>query len=235
MAGWGGSAGMPSVGSMTFSPTDRRPRVSDAAVYVLTGFPLAVAAFVLMVVGFSVAAGTLVILVGVAVLALTLLTAQGFAGTERARLDLLLRRRVPRPAYRPLKPGALGGAVSAGADPRRWLDLLHGVVGFPVAVAAFAVTVGWFAAAGGGLSYVLWQWSLPDEHEGLSWLFGFGTGDAADILTTTLAGAAAAVTLPWVVRGCAAVQSGLAWVLLCAGDPEPARRSPEEDDVLLGV
>ena len=43
---------------------------------------------------------------------------------------------------------------------------------------------------------------------------GLGNGDTADILLMTGIGAVAALTLPWVVRGCAAVQAGLAWALL---------------------
>jgi len=198
----------------------RRLRVSASGTYVLTGLPPAVVAFVLAVTGVALSAGTLVILVGVGVLALTLLAAQGFAALERARLDALLGEQVPRPAYAPLRPGPVGAALSAGADPRRWLDLLHAVVAFPVAVATFSVVVGWFAAAVGGLGYVFWQWSLPDgpDDHGLAWLMGLGDSTTAEVLLVTGLGALAAVTLPWVVRGCAAVQSGLARTVLAA-DP----------------
>ena len=198
--------------------TGRRLRVPAAATYVLTGLPPAVVAFVVAVAGVSVSAGTLVIVLGVGVLALTLLAAQGFAVLERARLDALLGTRVPRPAYAPLRPGPVGAALSAGADPRRWLDLVHAIVGFPVAVATFAVVAGWSAAAVGGLGYPLWRWALPDgdgDH-GLAWVLGLGAGTTADILVTTGAGLLAAVTLPFVVRGCAAAQSGLARAVLGA-------------------
>lgn len=193
-----------------------RLRVARSAGYVLTGFPLAVAAFVLLIAGFSVGIGTLVITIGVVVLAGTLAAARTFARVERSRLDALFGIRMPRPAYRTPRGGRFGRAVSAGADPRRWLDLLHGIVAFPVAVATFAIVVSWFAAAIGGLGYVLWEWSVPrgpDDHS-LSYYMGLGNGRTADILVTTALGAVAALTLPWVVRGCAAVQAGLAWSLL---------------------
>jgi Putative sensor len=193
-----------------------RLRVGHAAGYVLTGFPLAIVAFVLLVTGFAVGIGTLVITIGIVVLAGTLAAARALARIERARLDALFGFRIPRPAYRTPRGGRLGRAVSAGADPRRWLDLLHGIVAFPVAVATFSIVVSWFAAAVGGLGYVLWQWSLPrdgDRHT-LAYYVGLGNGDTADILLMTGLGAVAAVTLPWVVRGCAAVQAGLAWNLL---------------------
>jgi Putative sensor len=199
-----------------------RLRVGRSAGYVLTGFPLAIAAFVLLIAGFAVGIGTLAITIGIVVLAGTLAAARTFARVERSRLDALLGIRMPRPAYRTPRGGRLGRAVSAGADPRRWLDLLHGIVAFPVAVAAFAIVVSWFAVAAGGLSYVLWQWSLPrdpDRHT-LAYYMGLGNGDTADILVMTGIGAVAALALPWVVRGCAAVQAGLAWALLADHDDD---------------
>jgi hypothetical protein len=192
-----------------------RLRVGHAAGYVLTGFPLAVAAFVLLITGFAVG-------IGIVVLAGTLAAARTFARVERSRLDALLGIRMPRPAYRTPRGGRFGRAVSAGADPRRWLDLLHGIVAFPVAVATFSIVVTWFAAAAGGLGYVLWQWSLPreaDRHT-LAYYMGLGNGDTADILLMTGLGLVVALTLPWVVRGCAAVQAGLAWALLADHDDD---------------
>jgi hypothetical protein len=191
-------------------------RVAESAGYVLTGFPLALVAFVLLVVGFTVGLGTLVITIGIGVLAVTLGVARLFARVERARLDALLHSRSPRPAYREPRGGVIGRAVSAGADPRRWLDLLHGIIGFPIAVATFVVVVSWFAAAVGGLGYVLWEWSLPRDgsDHSLAYFLGLGDGRLPDVLVTTGLGAVAAITLPWVVRGCAAFQAGVAWALL---------------------
>lgn len=199
----------------------RRLRLADSAGYVLTGFPIAVPAFVLMVAGVALGLGTLVITVGIGVLAVTLGIAKAFAGLERTRLDALLGHRVPRPRYREPRGGVVGRAVSAGADPRRWLDLAHGLVGFPVAVASFVIVVSWFAAAASGLSYALWEWSVPrgTDNRSLADLIGLGDGRLPDILLTTGLGAVAALTLPWVIRGCAAVQAGVAWSLLC-GYPE---------------
>jgi len=198
----------------------RRSWVTDllaGSAYLLTGFPLALAAFVLLVTGTAVGLGTLVIVVGVAVLALTLAIASGFAALERSRVDLALGRRLPRPAYRPLRDGTVGGVLSSGADPRRWLDLVHGIVAFPVATATFALTVAWWSAALGGTGYVLWEWALPRrdaDDTTLAELIGLGDGRGPDILLTTGMGVFALVTLPLVVRGCVAVQTGIARALL---------------------
>lgn len=199
-----------------------RLRVGRSAGYVLTGFPLALAAFVLLVTGFAVGISTLAVTIGIVVLAGTLAAARVLARVERSRLDALFGFRTPRPAYRSPRGGKLGRALSAGADPRRWLDLLHGIVAFPVAVATFSIVVTWFAGAIGGLGYVLWEWSVPrgpDDHS-LAYFLGLGDGRTADILLTTALGAVMAVTLPWVVRGCAAVQAGLAWTLLSDHDDD---------------
>ena len=63
--------------------------------YVLASFPIAIAAFVVVVTGLSLGVGLLIIWVGVAVLAATLLAARGFATVERAWLPAVLRRPLP--------------------------------------------------------------------------------------------------------------------------------------------
>lgn len=184
--------------------------------YLLTGFPIATVAFVLLVTGAALAVGTFVIVIGFAVAAITLMIAGGFAALERARVAAVLGRPITRPAYRPTRPGPVGAALSAGGDPRRWLDLIHGVVAFPVATATFAVVVAWWAAALGGVTYGLWEWALPrgtDGDQTLAELLGYD-GRAADILLNTGIGVVALLTLPLVVRACTAVQAGLAQALL---------------------
>lgn len=56
--------------------------------YVLTGFPVALAALTLCVTGFSLGLGLAVVWAGVPILAATLMWARGFAAVERARLGL---------------------------------------------------------------------------------------------------------------------------------------------------
>jgi hypothetical protein len=194
-------------------------RLAARSAYLLSGFPIAAVAFVLLVTGVAAAAGTLVITVGVGIAAVTLGVARAFARVERVRLDAVTGTRLPRPAYRPTRPGVLGHVLSTGADPRRWLDLLHGIVAFPIATATFAVTVAWWAAALGGVTYGLWSWALPrpdgPDNTTLAELLGYD-GRTADILLTTGIGVAALLTLPLVVAACAAVQTGLGRALLGA-------------------
>jgi hypothetical protein len=211
------------------APTRRGPRarrgllaeLAAGSAYLLTAFPLAVIAFTLLLTGTALALGTLVIVVGFAVAAVTLAIAQGFAALERVRVAAATGRPLPAPRYRPLRPGTAGTVLSAGADLRRWLDLIHGLVAFPVAVVTFALTTAWWSAALGGTGYVLWEWALPRDNPDnttLAELIGLGDTRTADILLTTGMGLVALVTLPLVVRACVAVQTGLARALL--GGPD---------------
>jgi Putative sensor len=196
-------------------------RLLARSAYLLSGLPIAVVSFSLLVTGFAASVGTLVIVVGLVVIAATLAIARGFARIERARLDAVTGARLPGPAYKPLRPGFVGGVLSGGADPRRWLDLVHGIVVFPVALATFVLTVVWWSVALGGVTYGLWSWALPGpgspDNQTLSELLGYD-GRTADILLSTGIGVAALVTLPLVVAGCAAVQTGLGRALLGAWD-----------------
>lgn len=72
----------------------------------MLGFPLAVVSFCILVTGFSAGLGTLVVVIGVPILATTLLAACFFADVERLRLPAALRRSLIRPAYGAVRPPA---------------------------------------------------------------------------------------------------------------------------------
>ncbi len=79
--------------------------------YMLLGFPLAVASFVVIVAGMSAGLGTLVIVVGLPVLVATVLVARLFADVERLRIPAVLRR----PRTRPDLPDARSRATGCGS------------------------------------------------------------------------------------------------------------------------
>ncbi|MGY1644234.1 sensor histidine kinase [Geodermatophilus sp. SYSU D00703] len=188
--------------------------------YSLLAFPLAIAAFVLVVTGLSVGAGLLVVWVGVAVLAATLVAARGLAVVERAWLPGVLGRPVPSPAY--LRAGE-GGPVRRLTTPLRdaqcWLDVLHAVLRLPFAILSFVVTVTFWSGALGGLTYGLWDWALPDasadpDSTDLLELLGFESSPWSRILLYTAIGVVFAVLLPFVVRATALLQAQLGRALL---------------------
>jgi hypothetical protein len=74
--------------------------------YTLLGLPLATAGFAVVVAGLSAGFSTLIVVIGVPILAGTLLAARLFADIERLRIPGVLLRPQPRPVYRSQGPGA---------------------------------------------------------------------------------------------------------------------------------
>jgi signal transduction histidine kinase len=216
---------MPSVDSMSTVPTLADPprvgflrQLGVDTGYVLLGFPLAVVSFCVIVAGFSAGVSTLVVIVGLPILAGTLIIARVFADIERLRIPPVLRRPRTRPIYRAAQPDA--GVWKRILNPltqiQFWLDLAHGVLHFPIAVAAFCVVVTWWASAIGGTLTVAWDWSIPrgPDNTSLAQLIGLGDSTFARIGLQTAIGLVCLITLPVVVRGCALISAGFSRVLL---------------------
>ena len=214
---------MPSVEKVT-TDTTRPQRVGflrqlaiDSG-YTLLGFPLAIASFVVAVTGVSTGLGTLVIIVGIPVLACTLLLARLFADIERLRIPAVLRMPRTRPIYRTSQKGdgLWKRMFTPLSQTQSWLDVLHAVVHFPIAVAAFCVVVSWWASAIGGTLTVAWDWSIPrgPDNNSLAELIGLGDSTFARIGFQTAVGLVCLVTLPAVVRGCALISAGFSRLLL---------------------
>lgn len=202
----------------------RPPRISFRTVghdltYVVTGFALSVASFILLVTLCALGVSTLVIWIGAPVLAVLLVTATGFARENRE----LLRRwgsPVAEPTYHGRPRRRL---LSMLADPQAWVEVLHGtVVAFPLRTATFAVTVTWLAGAAGGLTWFAWGHFLPEgEYGGLAWLLVSLTGLAEPVnwflleaIAMFVAGLVLLCTAPAVVRSCAAVDAVIAKALI---------------------
>jgi signal transduction histidine kinase len=184
--------------------------------YLTAGIPLGVAAFVVAVTGFSLGAGTLVVWVGLPVLAATLWAARGLAVVERRGTERVTRRALPPHHYRVAVPGAGGTrrALAMLRDPQAWRDLLHAVLGFPVRLSTGLVALAWGLSGLGGLLYVVWEWALPDDRHGLYELITGRYSRGAEILLITVSGAAMLLVFPWLVRGLTAARVGLARGLL---------------------
>ncbi|MEO9322991.1 sensor domain-containing protein [Nocardioides sp. C4-1] len=184
--------------------------------YVVSGFALGVVGFVVVVAGVSAGLGLLVVWFGLAVLAGTALAARGLARLERRALTTLQGWPAPPARYlrAPEGSGVVRRVLTPLRDPQSWLDLLWGLVSFVTGTVAFTVVVSWLAAAGAGLTYWFWQQWLPDQDETLVELLGWGQGRRDESLLQLGIGVVALLTLPLVVRACAALHAGPADALL---------------------
>ncbi|MEC3918722.1 sensor domain-containing protein [Nocardia sp. CDC160] len=186
--------------------------------YTFLGLPLSLVGFSLLVPLFAASLGTVVIFVGIPLLALTLLLARGFADIERVRLQQLTGRVAPRPRYARAPEGAgwfrrITAPIGQGQS---WLDLLYAVVSLPIAIISFVLPLAWWAMALSGLTYWLWGRFIPygDNHDVVTeTIMGADTATNRTIFNTII-GVVALLTVYAVQRGSAALHAALAQTLL---------------------
>ncbi|GAA0412630.1 sensor histidine kinase [Acrocarpospora corrugata] len=194
------------------------PRLTADTRYLLLGFPFATAAFCVLITGFAAGSGLVVVWIGVPILGLTLLVARGFGDLERARLESVLGRALPRPRYPRTPPEAsyLRRVVNPLLIGQSWLDLLYGVVVFPISILTFVITVTWWALVITGLTWPLYGWilsNIPGNTE-LPELLGLGSGYIVNSLFYLSLGLLATATLYPVIRACAVFQASLGRAML---------------------
>ncbi|MBQ1072205.1 sensor histidine kinase [Micromonospora sp. C31] len=200
------------------TPTISRQLLLDSG-YVLLGLPLALASFVVLLVGLAAGLGLVVTVIGLPILSGTLYAARGLADIERLRLPAVLHQSRIRPQYRLAEPGASAWRrifVPMG-DAQSWLDLAHGILKLIVAIVTFVVTLVWWAGAVAGTLYWAYDWALPHggpDDVGLPHLLGLGDSTVARIGLHTAIGLFFLITLPIVARGCALLQAGFGRALL---------------------
>ncbi|MGY1436422.1 sensor domain-containing protein [Streptomyces reniochalinae] len=187
--------------------------------YLLSGLPLGIASFTLMITGFAVGVSTLILFVGVPVLAGTLAMARYLARVEADHIAAVTGRPLPARAVAPGPGPGHSGRWSGVRDPQAWRDLVHAVLAFPVRVVTFCLTLTWLAGGVGGVTYGLWSWPIPrgDSDGWVDLAFGL-TGRAPDIAGNLVLGVFLLATVVPVVRGLATVQASLGRVLLRRGD-----------------
>ncbi|MBS4751691.1 sensor domain-containing protein [Nocardioides sp. zg-ZUI104] len=215
------SAAVPAPAATSYDDRDRGPqrgvrRVLLESGYALSAFPIALVAFVLVVIDLSLGASLAVLVVGVLLLSVGVMVARGFARFERLRVQGMLGRRAATPRYVCAEPGAgfWRRMLTPLRDAQSWLDVAWALAGVVTGTLAFTVTVTWWGVVLGGLTYWFWQQWLPEDGEGLAQLIGLGEGAVAESLLQLGLGVVALVTLPWAVRAVSNLHAGLAWALL---------------------
>ena len=146
------------------------PRTWGAVAYVWLGFPLGLAWFIGMTVGFLTGAALVIVWVGLIILALTLLAAWGAEGLERRLAIWLLGARVPERREASSEPWRLGRwARSVAGGTALWKGLAFLVLRFPLGLAGWIVSVvslsvslallvaPWAAAFGGEVQMPFWE------------------------------------------------------------------------------
>lgn len=186
--------------------------------YTIVGFPVTVFAFIVGLAGLAAGLGTVVVWIGVPVLAGTMMAARAFADGERAWLSDVLDRPPVRPRYKEAPPGS--GRMRRFFTPltsaQYWLDLLHAVVNFPPALVAFVLTVVFWVVP---VSAIMWPVygiitsRIPGNVE-LPELLGLGDGYLINSVFYVALGLLFLFILPFGVRGAALLRAGLGRALL---------------------
>ena len=195
----------------------------DAAFLLLSG-PLSLLAFYLLVPLTALGVVTTIIWVGLLLLIIDLSIAGGFANFARlavARVD----GREPVPGgYLEPEPGASARRrlFRRLRDPQRWMDLLWAVIYFPVSLITWIISVVWLALAVAGLLApiadiildLVLDPAIGEQRQGLAYLLGLQPELLWDIGFNLTCGIVFSLTAPAVLRGLAAMQTGLIRAML---------------------
>lgn len=209
-------------------------RLPERTIYVLLGFPLAIVGFVVTVAGLALGFGLLITVVGLPVLVVALLTIRGMATVERAMAARFAGLEPPPvTVYRRADDsGWLRDMLVPLRDRQSWLDAMHAIVVFPVAVGAFVVSVTWWSFALAATTWTAWGWLVPDgpDSEDLPELLGLGSSYGVRAVFYTVTGLVAVVSLPWVITATARARSFVTDVLLIG----PSRHRHQVDTLVAG-
>ncbi|GGP45252.1 sensor histidine kinase [Saccharothrix coeruleofusca] len=195
--------------------TRARADIARTSGYFLVSLFTGVFWFSLLVPLLAASVGTMVVWVGLPLLALTGLLARGAADIERSWLRVTLGVDLPRP-YRPLPEGNLfSQARGLLTDPATWRDLLYWVIMLPLGIIEFTMVMAlWPAVLALALLPFYQQW-LPYHFEvDLGWLGTWVVDDFLSSLPVTALGVALGLVLLPLFKVVARGHAALARVLL---------------------
>jgi Putative sensor len=146
--------------------TRPNPPLLGAIAYLVMNLPIGIGSFVVVVVSMSVGVSTVIIWVGLAVLAVGLLVMRGLASLERLRVHAMLGTYVATP-YRP--PQDKGRWLARVKDPATWKDMAYLVLMLPIGIAEFTiVVVFWSVSLYLTLLPLYWSW-VPSDWQLVMW------------------------------------------------------------------
>ena len=189
-------------------------RLGRDTAYLLTGLPVAIASFTVLVAGLCLGVSLLITVLGIPVAVGMLASAIGFERLERLRLRAQGTDLAPV-HYAPPEGTGLRRMLNRLRDQQQWAAVLHGIGAFPLAIVTWSIAVAWWAGTLGGLTYWWWERWLPsvatDGTTGLAKLLDLPMGESQANL---IVGIVFAATLVPVLRGCTMLHVGWARLLL---------------------
>lgn len=199
--------------------------VGGSTGYLLAGFVISIVVMSVLWTVFGLGLGLAVLVTGIPIIAFALHLARGAGTAERAMLGWTGLPPIEAPAW----PDTTGATVWRRSlillrSPHHWSYLLHALlIGPIVSTITFSLAVTWWATALGGLTYWVWQGSLPPREPAADWpgwlathawyLQGW-TSAAVETAIYSVAGVAFGLTLPWAINGLAWVRHAIAAEML---------------------
>ena len=146
--------------------TRPNPPLLGSLAYLVMNLPIGIGSFVVVAVTMSVGVSTMIIWVGLAVLAIGMLVMRGLATLERLRVHAMLGTYVASP-YRPQE--GKGRWLSRVKDPATWKDMAYLVLMLPIGIAEFTITVVfWAVSLYLTLLPLYWTW-IPSDWQIVLW------------------------------------------------------------------
>lgn len=141
--------------------TSPRPPLAGSLAYLLMNLPWGILWFTLLVTLTAVGVSTMIIWVGLPIVALAVLLCRGGAQVERARTYALLRTYVPVP-YRTLPDGGQAARWKARLrEGATWRDLSYFVLLLPVSIVQFTLIVAFWSTSLGLTGLPVYYRFLP--------------------------------------------------------------------------
>jgi hypothetical protein len=146
--------------------TRPNPPLLGSLAYLAMNLPVGIGSFVFVVTAMSIGVSTVIVWVGLAVLAVALLVMRGMTGLERMRVHAMLGTYIASP-YRPLPEK--GRWTARVKDPATWKDMAYLVLMLPLGIAEFVVvTVLWSVSLYLTLLPLYWSW-VPSDWQLVLW------------------------------------------------------------------
>ncbi|GAA2114063.1 hypothetical protein GCM10009759_58080 [Kitasatospora saccharophila] len=198
--------------------------------YALTGLPVALFGFCLVLPLFFTGVGLAVTVIGLPVLGLLLVVARGLGAAERGRIRTMLGEELPAPPPVVVTREGFWGRITARlADPAGWKAVLHQVAVFPWAILSFVLSLVLFLLGWSLALFPLYQWVFPRYTDWNGYRVADWTGsDGAhhvyeltsfwQIAGVCLLGLVILFLTPQLVRGLNAVNRFAARALLSSND-----------------